>query len=161
MEDLRTWFIHWLPLIQGFAAVFSILGALASWRFAAIAKQARTEMTKNIIKNDTMFFIQETIIKLNEFRTDAHKQDDKISFLNERKADLKNILEVLAAKIIALDPYLSKDIDKWFYIRKSAIEASQNTTYQRIDETIQWLSVLQANLELDVQTRQFQQKPKN
>lgn len=161
MEELRTWFLHWLPLIQGPAALVSIGGAVVSGIFARNSKRAREEMTQNIVAAGLTESFEKALKQLQAFRQDAVDASGRPNLseyvANEQRH--KQLLEDTLASARAATPYLKKKPSMWVETVEKLTDAAFNPTPSRIEIACKFLGLTTAELKLSASTRAFSSQP--
>jgi hypothetical protein len=156
-ESILAWFQHWLPLIQGFAALASIAGALLSWKYAIKAQRARAEMTRNLVTAKLVETIERVLAKLHDFRVMAvlpdGKPDPEAYVVGQQQN--KRLLEEVVAQTAATLPYLKELSDLWFRANKQLLEAAANPDPTKVEYACKYLTMISAELKIGAATREM------
>jgi len=148
MENIISTLAHWLPLIQGFAALFSIGGAIFSWRYARKAARTRIEMTKNIVSLRVLEKIESNLKELRLINKEF------LTGKQHLKNDLKTIFEDCTACINASIPYLDTNKNDFGYTLNKVSDASQETSIGNVDMAIKSLANMLETLKTSATARQ-------
>lgn len=99
-ESILSWLSHWLPIVQGFAALASVGGAVLSWKYALKAQRAREQMTQNIVTSRLIESFDSVVTELHEFRATAVLDDGKpdLATYRLREQHNKRLLEETAGR---------------------------------------------------------------
>ena len=158
MFDLMlTWFQHWLPLIQGFAALASIGGAMLSWRFALKAQRARAEMTKNIVTSKLIAVLEFALKRLDDIREFAVLPDGKpdYSAYRVKGQESKKILESTLAEVKASGSYFRKLPEMWNESIDKLRYAASKPEAHEIEQACKCITFVLAELKLQASTREL------
>ena len=158
MQPLIDWIALWLPLVQGFAAVASIGGAVLSWRFAMNAQQARSQMTRNLVASRIVNRFELTLAFLREMRdelTDSEGNADTAGY-KSKQYKLKHHLEETMAMARAADPYLDGFVSSWSKTVETLMRAAVKPDSDHLESTTMFLSLANEQLKIRAATREFQ-----
>lgn len=147
---------HWLPLVQGFAALASIGGAIASWKYARKAQRAREEMTRNIIASRVEESFSKCLSYLRELRASA-VGDNKTDYAayQQHEQNSKHILEDTLATAKAADLYLNGKISTWPQTLEALASASGKPDAFKVDSAIKFLALTIEQIKLAAVTREI------
>jgi hypothetical protein len=151
-----VWFQHWLALIQGFAALASIFGALLSWRFAFKAKKSREEMTSNIITSKLATALEEVVIYLDDLRPKLLSNDgspDPAAYRNHAESN-RRIFSKLLAQVKASEPYFTKKPNDWSRLLIELNHVCYKADAQAVNAAYQKITILLASLNIAATTRE-------
>lgn len=158
MDLFLTFVAHWLPLIQGFAAIASIFGALLSWRFALKAQKARDQMTQNIVASRLLTTFEQVLSEIQDFRTvhvDENGQPDAKKYQFQYQY-LKQIFERTVASAAASTPYLQSKISGWPQLLDALSRASISAKPGDIEAAAKHLYLVVERLRISATTRELQ-----
>ncbi|NBD19801.1 hypothetical protein GTZ97_03830 [Aquabacterium fontiphilum] len=156
MEDLLNWFSHWLPLVQGFAALASIGGATLSWKYAIKAQRARNEMTQNIVASRALATFEETLQFLNDARIQISCSTDSEETRQYQYGELKHRLELATAAAAASAPYLINKIQIWENMTTALSKASIDPRLGSVELATKFLAIAVEQLKIAAVTREIQ-----
>jgi hypothetical protein len=156
-DSILLWLEHWLPLIQGFAALASIGGAVLSWRYALKAQRAREEMIQNIVTSKLISNFELTVRKLHETRAAAVRSDGKpdYSAYQLREQESKKILEFAHAEAKASGSYFRKLPPIWVDLLQSLSSAASKPDAYEIEKASKSLTMVLAELRHQASTREL------
>lgn len=157
MNNFLILISHWLPLIQGFAALASIAGALLSWKYALKAQRAREEMTENVIAARLVERFEKTLNLLKEFRSvsvlENGKPDDTAYRVKEQEH--KHLMEETLAVATATAPYFRKKPEAWSSAIGALAEATGNPNALKIEYACKYIALVSEQLKVAASTREF------
>ena len=157
MDALLNWIAHWLPLVQGFAALASIGGALLSWRFALRAQRAREEMLQNAISARLLATIERVLAELNNFRAtavDSNGSPDPVAYVQSGEHH-KRLLEELFAETTAAKAFTQVRPEVWSAMVSKVLEASANPQPAKLEYVCKYLAMASAELKISATKRQL------
>lgn len=156
-DTFLAWLSHWLPLVQGFAALASIGGAVLSWKYALKAQRAREQMTQNIVTSRLIEVFDSTVTELHEFRATAVLVDGKtdLAAYRLREQHNKRLLEETAALAKAATLYLKTKPALWESVLESLGKATAYPTPENIEYACKYLITANAELKLAATTREM------
>lgn len=157
LETFLPWLAHWLPLVQGFAALASIGGALLSWKYALKAQRAREQMTQNLVTSRLIEAFDTVVAELHDFRATAILPDGKLDAAAYRLKEQhhKRLLEEIAALATAATPYLKAKPGNWNGLLDKLASAATNPIPDNIEYVCKFLVVANAHLKLAATTREM------
>lgn len=157
LDTFLTWLSHWLPLIQGFAALASIGGAALSWKYALKAERAREQMTQNIVTSRLVESFDSLVSQLHEFRGTAVLDDGKpdLAAYGLREQYHMRLLEEAAALAKAATPYLKSKPDAWPKLLECLGNAANHPTASNVENACKLLMAANAQLKLAATTREM------
>jgi hypothetical protein len=161
LERALAWIQHWLPFIQGFAALASIGGALLSWRYALKAQRAREEMTRNVITSKLVTTLDFVVAQLRDLRVSAVAPDGRPDWAayRAREQESKKILEEALAQARASTTYFRKPPEQWSEMISKLIDASANPDASAIESACKVMMIVSAELKLAAATRELASSP--
>lgn len=156
-EEALTWFKYWLPLIQGFAALASIGGALLSWKYALKAQRAREEMTKNVVSSRLVSSFEHVLEKLQDFRSSSIGSDGKPDYAAYQRHEqtLKDLLERALAQATAASPYFKVPPKGWQEAVSRVADASVKPDPGRVEYACKQLRIVTEGLKAAASTREL------
>jgi hypothetical protein len=155
VDELLAWLSRWLPLLQGFAALASIAGALLSWKYALKAQRARDEMIRNVVSSRVIARFEKCLSVLREVRSTCVLPDGKPdeAAYRSREQSLKGELEDTLAIAKAAESYVGSDL--WNQAMNSLVNASASPTSTKIEYVSKFLSLVTEQLKLSATTREL------
>ncbi|EQM72923.1 hypothetical protein [Stutzerimonas stutzeri] len=157
MEQIRIAVIYWLPLIQGFAALASVAGALLSWKYALKAQRAREQMTKNIVSSRLIQELNEALQYFRSFRQESITQEGKPDFAKYQLHEQRNmhVLEKVSAALVAAAPYFKEKPSTWHDGVHTIAEAARTPRPLNIEGATKTLGLLTEQLRIQATTREI------
>ena len=158
MDNIISFISHWLPLIQGFAALASIAGALLSWKYAIKAQRARAQMTTNIVSANTLSAFESAIVYIRQKQLDLLGADglpDYTAYKAEQM-NLKHKFEEIVALASAANPYLSNVIPSWHSLLDALGHASINPAPNNVESASKHLIIAVGKMKIAATAREIQ-----
>lgn len=158
MDSFLALVAHWLPIIQGFAAIASVLGALLSWRFALKAQRARDQMTQNIVASRLLATLEQTLSEIQDLRAefvDENGQPD-VKKYQPQYQHLKQLFERTVASVVAATPYLQSKISGWPQLLDALSSASISAIPRNTEAAAKHLLLAVERLRISATTRELQ-----
>jgi hypothetical protein len=156
-DYLPSWFSHWLPLAQGFAALASIAGAALSWRYALKAQRAREEMIQNVTKARLLATLEKVTSELQKFRTTAILDDGQVdqTAYQMQSQRHKQLLEEAIAQATVAFSNLKVRPDFWKETLLKLAEAADTPDDMKLQSACAYLAIMNAQLKLEAATREL------
>jgi hypothetical protein len=157
MDALIAWVSHWLPLIQGFAALASIAGALLSWKYALKAERAREEMLRNAISSRLAATLERSLSELQTFRAsaiDPSGSPDEAQY-KQHAQRLKQLLEGTLAEVVAAKSFAQVRPDIWSAFIDKLTDSSANPDPRKIEWVCKYMHMVVAEIGIHVTKRQL------
>jgi hypothetical protein len=130
--------VKYLPLLQAIAAVASIGGAFASWRFAKRAARARDEMTANAVAADCLATLARARQTLSTgCRAIQSSGKEWYPKVLELKSDLRESMSEARGAVKAAAPYLAGRVASVDSTTKALDEALNDMLPQRLDRALE------------------------
>ncbi len=150
------WIDKWVPLAQGFAALASIAGATLSWRFAIKARKAREQMTENIVATNILASLDELLRELESFRrTATHEEKPDLEVYRRAFHRNKELLDSIAAKCSAADPYLNRKPRHWSELLEKINAGAREPNANAISEVVRTVRCVAEELRIHSYTKKF------
>jgi hypothetical protein len=157
LQPALDWIKYWLPLIQGFAALASIGGALLSWKYAFKAQRAREEMTRNVVTSKLISTFELALAQLQDFRHEAVGADGKPDYAayQSREQQNKKVLEEALAQASASSLYFKVRPKTWDETITHLAQASAKPEPIKVEYACKFLKIITAELKLAAATREI------
>ena len=156
-ETVLTWLSHWLPIMQGFAALASVVGAALSWRYALKAQRAQEQMTENVVTANLLESLDTLIQELDIFRVASVEQDGRPNIDAYKRAFSSNkaVLEARVAQCRAVENYIRKKPTDWTNMLSRLDEGSREPDSSAIDEAIRVVRLVAEELRVSAIARRM------
>lgn len=157
VEAGLAWLSHWLPLMQGFAALASVVGATLSWRYALKAQRAQEQMTENVVTANVLESLDTMIRELDTFRDTSVNQDGRPNFDAYKRASSRNkaVLEARLAQCRAVQNYIQKKPTNWVEMLNRLSESAREPDSSAIDEVIRVVRLVAEELRVSAIARRM------
>lgn len=156
IEQQLSWISHWLPIVQGFAALASIAGATLSWRYAIRAQKAQEQMTENVVTSRLLESLDGLLQALDAFLASAI-QDGKPDPDAFKKAfpNNKGLLERSVALCSAAEFYIRKKPANWGDLLSKLNEGAREPNQHAMNEIARIARLVAEELRLSALAREM------
>jgi hypothetical protein len=145
---------RWLPLFQSAGALASIIGAIASWRFAKRAAKARDEMTANVVAANCVTSLDRLRLSLSTYAKEIHGSGDAwFAKLRELRPSLLETLAESRGVLAAAEPYLGRRLPSLKATIAVLDEAHSDPLQPRLDRALKAMASTLEELRVAATTR--------
>jgi hypothetical protein len=158
LTQVRDWLMQWLPFLQGFAALASVVGATLSWRFALKAKRAQSEMLNNAISSRFLATAERTLESLNSFRSKSVNEIGEIDKAAYRRAAEQNkvVIELALSEAVAARDFIRLRPDLWKALTEKLAEGAASPDHPlKIEYACKYLSMVTSEMKVGIASRQL------
>jgi hypothetical protein len=158
MNLLLAFATHWLPIFQAVGALFSVGGAVLSWRFALKAKRERELMTTNVVGATVLEKFESALVQIKKIRNESLRENGLAdsSIYQLRQQEIKNIFETATSAATAASPYLKKFLTGWEAMVRSLADASMSPSPANVESATKHLMLCAEQIRISATVRQLQ-----
>lgn len=158
MESTLALVSHWLPLIQALGAVFSVGGAVLSWRFALKAKREREQMTKNVIAAALLEKFESALLHITRIQRESLSSDGlaDAKIYQSKQQEIKHLFGSISSSAGAAKPYLKKSDAEWIGLTLSLSEAANLATSGSVETASKQIRHHAEEIRMSITARQLQ-----